>query len=176
MKEKKKKKENSALHDFLIYATIIIVVILIRTFLITPVKVTGTSMDDTLSDGEIMILNKITYKKNNIKRFDIVVVKEGNSRIIKRVIGLPKESLEYKNNILYINNKETKEPYTRKETNDFNITSLGYKTIPDKCYIVMGDNRTVSYDSRELGCIREKDILGKANLVIFPFTKIGYKK
>ena len=94
MKEKKEKKENSALHDFLIYATIIIVVILIRTFLITPVKVTGTSMDDTLSDGEIMILNKITYKKNNIKRFDIVVVKEGNSRIIKRVIGLPKESLE----------------------------------------------------------------------------------
>lgn len=172
----KEKKENSALHDFIIYIIIIILVILIRTFLVTPVKVTGSSMDDTLSDGEIMVLNKIAYKTNAIRRFDIVVVKKGDSRIIKRVIGLPNESLEYKNNILYINNKEIEEPYTRKKTNDFNITSLGYKTIPDKCYIVMGDNRTVSLDSRELGCIREKDILGRAELVIFPFTKIGYKK
>lgn len=170
-KEKKQKEENSALHDFIVYAIIIIVVILIRTYIVTPVMVSGASMDTTLQDKEIMILNKINYRFNEIKRFDIVVIKEGNSYIIKRVIGLPNEVISYKNDTLYINGEAKKEYFKNQKTNDFDEIK-----IDNDCYFVMGDNRKVSLDSRLIGCIPKKQILGKANLVIFPFSKIGYKK
>ena len=87
------------------YLLIIVCVILIRIFFIDPVRVDGGSMDTTLANGQIMILNKIVYKRNDIKRFDIVVIDEGDKAIIKRVIGLPGETVEYKDNKLYINGK-----------------------------------------------------------------------
>ena len=93
------------------YLLIIVCVILIRIFFIDPVRVDGGSMDTTLANGQIMILNKIVYKRNDIKRFDIVVIDEGDKAIIKRVIGLPGETVEYKDNKLYINGKETSDPY-----------------------------------------------------------------
>lgn len=168
------KKENKK--DIISTVIIIAIIILIRTFIITPVKVNGDSMDSTLKDKEVMILSKIDYLFNDIKRFDIVVIKYGDEHIIKRVIGLPGEILEYKNNTLYINGKIVKEKYLNEKTEDFNIASLNYNTIPNNCYIVLGDNRDVSYDSRYIGCIDKDDILGSANLVIFPFNNIGYKK
>lgn len=168
----KEEKKSSIVSYFLI----IVFIILIRTFIITPVRVNGTSMDTTLQNKEIMILNKINYVFNDIKRFDIVVVKFGDDKLIKRVIGLPGETLEYKNSILYINGKEVDEYFKNQETEDFNITSLGYDKIPDDCYFVIGDNRRVSSDSRIIGCIKKENILGSANLVIYPFNKIGYKK
>ena len=94
-----------------IYLLIIVMVILIRTFIITPVRVNGTSMDPTLKNGEIMILNKIKYNKNDIKRFDIVVVKMDKELLIKRVIGLPNEEIKYVDNKLYINGEYIKEPF-----------------------------------------------------------------
>ena len=97
------------------YLLIIVCVILIRIFFIDPVRVDGGSMDTTLANGQIMILNKIVYKRNDIKRFDIVVIDEGNKAIIKRVIGLPGETVEYKDNKLYINGKETEDPYQQKQ-------------------------------------------------------------
>ena len=75
--------------EIIIYGFIILVIILIRTFIITPIRVNGTSMDTTLQDKEIMILNKINYKLNDIERFDIVVIKKDDSYLIKRFIGLP---------------------------------------------------------------------------------------
>ena len=83
-------------------------------------------MDTTLANGQIMILNKIVYKRNDVKRFDIVVVDEGDKAIIKRVIGLPGETIEYKDNKLYINGKETSDPYPSTETDDFSITDIGH--------------------------------------------------
>ena len=80
------------------YLLIIVCVILIRIFFIDPVRVDGGSMDTTLANGQIMILNKIYYRKNDVKRFDIVVVDEGDKNIIKRVIGLPGETIEYSDN------------------------------------------------------------------------------
>ena len=174
-KNKKQKEEHSALHDFIIYALIIIFVILLRTYIVTPVQVSGSSMDTTLEDGQIMLLNKISYKLKEIKRFDIVVIKEDDNYIIKRVIGLPKETLEYKDDKLYIDNKIVKEYFKNQKTKDFSIKDLGYDKIPNNCYFVLGDNRKVSLDSRIIGCIKKEDILGKANIVIFPFNKIGYK-
>ena len=88
------------------YAVIIIVVVLIRTLIVTPVIVVGDSMVPTLKDGQVLLLNKIGYHFSDIKRNDIVVINIGKSEIIKRVIGLPGETVEYRNNTLYINGHE----------------------------------------------------------------------
>jgi len=161
-----------------IYLLIIVMVILIRTFIITPVRVNGTSMDPTLKNGEIMILNKIKYNKNDIKRFDIVVVKMDKELLIKRVIGLPNEEVKYIDNKLYINNEYVEETFLNDDvyTTNFSLDDFKLKKIPENCYFVMGDNREVSLDSRTFGCFSKDKILGSANLVLFPFTKLGYKK
>lgn len=161
--------------ELIIYGSIIFAIILIRTFIITPVRVNGTSMYQTLNNGEIMLLDKISYNFNDIKRFDIVVVKTEESKIIKRVIGLPGETLKYENNILYINGQEVKEPYLKEKTEDFNITERGYKKIPQDCYFVMGDNRDNSNDSRMIGCVKKNQIEGKTSLVVFPFKNAGHR-
>lgn len=153
------------------YALVIIVVVLIRTFLVTPIKVNGTSMVDTLQHGDTMILNKIGMKINGIKRFDIVVIETEESYLIKRVIGLPGETIEYKDGKLYINDKEYKDPYYKDNTLDFER-----KKIPKDCYFVMGDNRGNSIDSRIIGTIKEKTILGTTKLIIFPISDIGLAK
>ncbi len=160
------------------YVIIIALVIIIRIFIIDPVRVDGESMNTTLSNGEIMILNKIVYKKQAVKRFDIVVIKENDKHIIKRVIGMPGETIEYKDNKLYINGMEMDDPYPSTETDDFRIESIGHTKVPGNCYFVMGDNRAASLDSRysEVGVIKKKDIVGRAKLVIWPFNKFGIVK
>ena len=124
-------------------------------------------MYPTLQDKEFMILNKISLKQG-INRFDIVVVQENNKYIIKRVIGLPGESVMYSDNKLYINGKVIEDNYSKTTTNDFDNVILG-----ENEYFVLGDNRTVSKDSRVIGPINIKNIKGKTNLIIFPFNKIG---
>lgn len=162
--------------ELLSYLIIILVIIIIRSFIVTPVRVNGDSMDTTLKNGQIMILNKLKYTLKDIERFDIVVVNFNDDKLIKRVIGLPGETLKYEDGILYINDKQVDEYFKNQETKDFNITTLGYETIPEDCYIVLGDNRGDSLDSRILGCIDKKDILGEANLVLYPFSDFGIKK
>jgi len=168
MKKEKKK-------EIFTYIIILVVVILIKSYVVTPIRVNGTSMSSTLENGEIMILNETKYYFNDVKRFDIVVVKQGKSKLIKRVIGLPGDTLKFENNILYINGEIVEEPYLREETLDFSLAKFNYDNdvIPDKCYFVMGDNRDDSLDSRYFGCIEKKDILGSAKLVVYPFNKIG---
>ena len=157
------------------YIIIILVVVLIRSYIITPVRVNGLSMYKTLDNGEIMLLNKINYKFNDIKRFDIVVVKTNDDKIIKRVIGLPGETHKIENNKLYINGKQIKDNHPYETTDDFNITELGYDKLPKDCYFVMGDNRNNSADSRMIGCVNKKQIKGQTKLVIFPFKNAGYR-
>lgn len=172
--EKEIKKEHTfkdSLKELIPYAILIIIVVLIRTFLVTPIKVNGTSMVNTLQHGDTMILNKIGMKINGIKRFDIVVIKTSDSYLIKRVIGLPGETIEYKDGKLYINDKEYKDPYYKNNTLDFEKTK-----IPKNYYFVMGDNRGNSIDSRILGSIKEEDILGTTKLIIFPISDIGIAK
>ena len=162
--------------EIIIYGFIILVIILIRTFIITPIRVNGTSMDTTLQDKEIMILNKINYKLNDIERFDIVVIKKDDSYLIKRIISLPRETLKYVDDKLYINDNEIKEYFKNQSTQDFDIIELGYDKIPNDCYFAIGDNRKDSLDSRIFGCFKKEDILGSANLVLLPLNNFGYKK
>ncbi len=130
-------------------------------------------MVPTLLDGDIMVLDKIGYRINGLKRFDIVVIKYNNEKIIKRVIGLPGDYIEYKDNILYVNGKEIKEEYKRDITNNFSLKDLGYEKIPENKYLVLGDNRSISKDSRIIGLIDKEDIEGYTGIIVFPFKRIG---
>lgn len=156
------------LKELLPYIIIIIVVIIIRTFIFTPVVVNGPSMMNTLHNGDVMILDKIGMKLSGIKRFDIVVIQTGKTKIIKRVIGLSGETISYKNNKLYINGKEVSDNHSNEITYDFEEVK-----IPDGEYYVLGDNRTDSVDSRILGTIPKNEILGHATFIIYPFNRFG---
>lgn len=172
MEEEKKENLWIKIKGILSYVIIIVVVLLIKEFIITPIRVNGDSMVKTLQDKDIMLLDKISYRFNDIKRFDIVVVKLEDEYIIKRVIGLPGETVEYRDNKLYINGKQVKEDFKHEDTNDFILE----EEIPEGFYFVMGDNRPISLDSRMIGLIKENRILGKTSLVIFPLNRIGNKK
>jgi signal peptidase I len=154
------------------YLIIILVVMLIRTFLVTPAVVDGASMDYTLENGQLVLINKFVYNVKDVKRFDVVVLdnkKEGD-KIIKRIIGLPNETIEYNNNQLYINGKRIEENYEFTNTEDFTYTTKNGE------YFVLGDNRVVSKDSRMLGTFGEDDIVGRVNFRLFPFRKFGTVK
>lgn len=155
------------LKENLLFTILLLIIIIIRIFFYSPIRVNGSSMYPTLQDKEFMILNKIGLQKG-INRFDIVVVESNGKYIIKRVIGLPGESVMYSDNKLYINGKVIEDNYSKSETENFENVIL-----KDNEYFVMGDNREVSKDSRVIGPVNIKNIKGKTNLVIFPFNKIG---
>ncbi len=167
---------NEKLKELLPYIIIIFVVIFIKAFIVTPIKVNGESMMPTLHEKDIMLLNKTAYYFNDPKRFDIVVIDLPDEYIIKRVIGLPEEEIEYKDNKLYVNGKVVKENIRNLQTKDFNIESLGSVKVPKDSYLVLGDNRNNSYDSRELGFIPKDKIIGKTSLTILPISRFGNKK
>lgn len=152
------------------YIVIFVFVILLKLFVVTPIRVNGTSMMNTLHPKDIMILNKTAYLTKGPKRFDIVVVRLDDEDIIKRVIGLPGEVIEYKDNVLYVNGKKVEEKVKGLETADYKS-----EKIPAGSYLVIGDNREASYDGRAFGFIKKNQILGRTSLVILPFNRIGYK-
>ena len=157
------------------YVIIVIVVILFRTFIATPVRVDGDSMKDTLHNNDILILNKMD---KSYQRFDIIVIDINGSKLVKRIIGLPGENISYKDNELYING-EPKEDKTIIRTADFTLKELyDIEKIPEGYYFVMGDNRTNSLDSRDyrVGLVKKEDIVGITIFRIFPFNKIGTTK
>lgn len=163
------KIEKNYLKEFLPYFIIILVVVFIKLFVVSPIRVNGSSMNPTLNDKDIMLLDEISYRFSDIQRFDIVVVKEEDEYLIKRVIGLPGEVVEYKNDKLYIDGKYVKEDFKHKETFDFS-TTLGKDE-----YFIMGDNRTNSTDSRVFGPISRDKIMGKTSLTILPISRFGNK-
>ena len=154
------------LRSLIPYIIIIVVVVFIRTFIVTPVKVDGTSMYPTLDGDEIMLLNKLGH----IDRFDIVVIhlndEEGN--LIKRVIGLPGETVEIRDNKIYVNDELVEDSYGYGTT--YNIDPV---TLSEDEYFVLGDNRIISLDSRVFGKVNRTEIKGTTNIIMFPFSKIG---
>ena len=152
-------------------------------FLGRPFTVSGASMYPTLHNGDRMVLSKV----GDIHRFDVVILKapDENVEYIKRVIGMPGDTVEMKSGVLYINGKKVDQPFINTEAlakqtvfiDDFTLASLtGEAKVPEGKYFVLGDNRGVSKDSRMIGFIDRSAIEGKAVFTIWPFGRIGGQK
>ncbi|MER1984739.1 MAG: signal peptidase I [Solibacillus sp.] len=160
----------------------------IRYFLFTPIVVDGESMMPTLEDGDRMVVNKIGYTIGSPDRFDIVVFHAPEQKdYIKRIIGLPGDYVEYINDQLYINGEAIAEPYLdeyRAEivegtlTGDFSLKDIdpSLDAIPKGYVLVLGDNRRFSKDSRHIGLVDQKEIIGNTNLIFWPLSEIEIVK
>ncbi len=158
-----------------------IVVYTVTTFFVRPVQVIGTSMYPTLESNAIGFANIIGRKMDGLKRFDIAIIRieEKNEYIVKRVIGLPGETVSYQNDVLYINGEAVEEPFLDPSymasfeapfTN--NIEPI---TLKEGEYYCLGDNRPASRDSRYYGPFTEDKIVAKGTLIIYPFQNFGVK-
>ena len=153
--------------EYLPFVIFLLVILLLKTFVVTTIRVNGTSMVPTLQSNDIMILDEIHYRFSEVRRFDIGVVAREKNNIIKRVIGLPGEKIEYRDNVLYINDEVVEDIYNSTLQEDF-LCILG-----ESEYFVMGDNRADSLDSRMIGPVERNKILGRAIFTIFPFHRWG---
>jgi len=177
MSASKKRSFLTILFDFfeiaIISATIFFLVYL---FVGQLLEVTGDSMHPTLLDQEQVIAEKVSLKFNTIERGHIVIFKhpEQNDRLlIKRVIGLPFDNIKISNGLIYINGKLFSEPYLQPNTithANKNMNEGIEYTVPEYSYVLMGDNRAKSSDSRTFGPVREELIVGKAAAVYYPFS------
>ncbi|WP_404409128.1 signal peptidase I [Jeotgalibacillus malaysiensis] len=158
-----------------LFAAVIIAGV-IRLFFFSPVVVDGSSMVPTLQDGDRMIVNKFHYKVTTPERFDIVVFHVSDKEdYIKRVIGLPGESVSFTNDQLYIDGEPIDEGFrgTDTFTEDFNLYDLtGYEEVPEGHLFVMGDNRQFSKDSRHIGPVPIEEVVGETPLIYWPFEDI----
>lgn len=159
----------------------ILLAAIIRYFFFSPIVVEGTSMMPTLQNQDRMIVNKINYNIGDPKRFDIVVfhaTKEKN--YIKRVIGLPGDRIEYKEDTLYINGEPYNEPYLQQYKNELIDGPLTdpfiVDEVPEGELFVMGDNRRYSKDSRHIGTISIGEMIGNTNVVFWPIDDFGFVK
>lgn len=159
------------LKDALKYIIAIVVILIFAIYVVSFQEVIGPSMNNTLKSGDITIVNKLVFRLRNIKRNEIVSLKKDDKIMVKRIIGLPGEHIEYKDNILYVDGKKISDSRSS-STKDFKLESIGYDTIPKDMYLVLGDNRTNSIDSRTFGLVKKSDIIGKVNIRIYPFNKI----
>ncbi|HIQ94360.1 TPA: signal peptidase I [Candidatus Ventrenecus stercoripullorum] len=150
------------------YIIIIVVVLLLRAYVVTPIRVNGLSMYDTLEGDEIMIL----WKLGEIERYDIVVadvkVSGSDDVVIKRVYGLPGETISCEDGKIYINGSLIEDEYGYRETSDFGPVTLG-----ENEYFLLGDNREISLDSRVFGKVTRDEIEGTTNFILLPFKKFG---
>lgn len=161
MNKEKIKKWGKELIPYIIIA---IGVILFRTYIATPIMVSGDSMEPTLDGSEVMILNKLS----DINRFDIVIFSYNGDNLIKRVIAKPGETIEYKNGFLFIDDELVTDNYY-----DGTVINIDKLTLREDEYYVLGDNRFVSKDSRIIGPVKTEQIMGTTNYIIFPFKEFG---
>lgn len=156
----------------------IVLALLIQRFIARPFIVNGSSMLPTLHSSEYIIIDQVKYKFNDIERGDVVVFRappEPNKFYIKRIIGLPNETVKISNGKVTIINKEYPEGFQLNENHIKYTTNtdLTYK-VPNENYFVMGDNRAESFDSKDWGSLPKEEIRGRAWLRLFPFNKIKY--
>lgn len=160
-----------------------VIVLICRHFLITPSIVKGESMMPNLHDGDRIILSKIS----KIERFDEIAfhAPDSTDNYVKRVIGLPGDTIKMENDVLYINGEEYAEPYlnsykekrsgNKKLTGDFTLEQLTDEThVPEGMLFVLGDNRLVSKDSRVFGFISEDSVIGDVKMRIWPLDSFGF--
>jgi signal peptidase I len=167
--------------EIVIWLLLIVLTITASYFITTNVfvktAVAGVSMEPTLMEGQVVIVNKIEYYLKSPKRNDVIVYKQSNREHsyyeIKRVIGLPGENVKIKNGIIYINDEVLKEKIKTETIENAGLAEEGIK-LDDNEYFVLGDNRNDSEDSRfaSVGNVLRNEILGKAVAIEKPFTLV----
>lgn len=163
-----------------------LIVLTINTFLLSPKQIVGRSMYPTLKNKEKGIVNVLSRNFNGINRYDIVVAKieeEGKtSEVVKRVIGLPGETISCQDEVIYINGNPLDESaYLDTEyhdewynTNHYFTKNFQEITLGEDEYFLMGDNRPLSQDSRDFGPVNSSQILAKDFLILWPLNNIEY--
>jgi signal peptidase I len=156
-----------------------IMALIIRAFFLQVFWIPSGSMERTLDIKDRIVVNKIAYHFRSPKRFEITVFRgvpalgEGKKDLIKRVIGLPGETLEIKDGVVSINDKPIEEPADMRQTMNQDYANFGPINIPADSYFVMGDNRPASADSRYWGFLPKKNLIGPAFIRIWPLSKLG---
>lgn len=160
----------------------VVIAFVLTQFVVRPFRVEGESMYPTLHDSEMGFSNIISVKLGSIKRFDVVIVyiEETQKYLVKRVVGLPNEIVEYENDTLYINGEAVEEPHLdethvlkQTDNGNFNFTTdFGPVTLGENQYFLLGDNRLRSSDSRVYGPFDKNQIKSKNGLVFFPLNRI----
>lgn len=165
----------------LVYVGIVLAVtFFIITFVGQRTHVSGESMENTLDDGDQLIVDKVTYRFHDPERFDIIVFPfryKDNTYYIKRIIGLPGETVQIVDGEIYINGEVLQESYGREVMQDAGLAAEPI-TLGDDEYFVLGDNRNYSSDSRDpsVALIHRKEIVGRAWLRIWPLSSFGILK
>ena len=185
-KEKKTLKEEIMSWVWTILGAIAIALV-IRAFIAEPIRVDGTSMTNTLADGEIVLVSKLDYRFGSMQRNDVVICRypgrmnwsanigaavslDSYTLFVKRLVALPGDTVEIKDHHLYVNDELVPDPeFQASRPYDFAKIKLGADE-----YFVIGDNRQTSHDSRasDVGPISASAIMGKVKCVLFPFNKI----
>jgi len=162
----------------------IVLALAFRSFLFASYIVDGKSMEPTLFDGNLLMVNKMIYDWQDVNHGDVVVFHANeNEDYVKRVIGLPGDTISYKNDALYLNGKKVDEPYLdpyRKDdgeplTKDFTLEEItgDVKEVPDGRIFVMGDNRRESLDSRYFGFVPIETVVGKVDVRYWPINQLA---
>lgn len=161
--------------DSLKYVITLFVVIIMVVYVVSLQQIIGPSMEPKYYSEDVVIVDKLLYKFVDIKRNDIISFSNNESKyLIKRIIGLPGEKIEYKDNYLYIDDVKYKETVINEDvvTNDFTLKEIsGYDVIPNDMYLVLGDNRGDSKDSRQFGLISKDDIIGRIIIRVWPLKR-----
>lgn len=167
-KEKVKKTPMQELREWIVtLAVALVIALVVRGFIFEPVRVDGSSMANTLADGEIMFVTKPEYITGDPQRFDVVICHypdRGNTNFVKRVVGLPGDTVEVKGGYLYVNGDQYEEPYITHRP-DYTLSPY---TVPEGMYFVLGDNRSNSNDSHLIGPIDRDMIVGHVRSVLWP--------
>lgn len=149
----------------------VLLAFILRTFIFATSIVEGESMHPALEDGERIIFNKLVYIVSEPERGDIIIIQHPEKNYVKRIIGLPNETIEMRNHVLFIDGIEQESSFVGEH--DTKLTgNFGPFYIPEDSYFVMGDNRAISKDSRNgLGYIDRSHIIGRSEFIIYPFSE-----
>ncbi len=166
----------AAIFDFLQGIVVVLaVMVMLYLFVTQPQEINGASMEPNFHNGEYILTLKVMYKFRQPKRGDVVIFKSPKNKevdYIKRVIGLPGDTVKLENNSFYVNEKKVNEPYLEPGVIIFGGSALqegGEIVVPPGYLFVSGDNRPHSADSREFGPVPIDDVIGVAMLRYWPF-------
>lgn len=153
------------------------IIVPIRYFLFQPFFVNGASMEPNFEDGEYLIIDEISYRIHEPSRGEVIIFRFPGNRsqfYIKRIIGLPGETIEINGSQITVKNKANPQGFVLEESSYLkNVPNMGQEkiTLGENNFFVMGDNRTASYDSRRWGPLSRQDIIGRAWLRAWPINR-----